>query len=96
MGITPEDLTSINYDELISTYLQLVTTRDNLDVNEIGTQNTFISNCTGDAITEINGCISVFDQICRNINTLYLKSEAYVWKVKENYQQCENDNSVDN
>ena len=54
--------------------------------------STFITNCTGDAITQINACISEVDQLGSAIDSLYDSTSAYLTRVHKNYCAAEANN----
>ena len=53
----------------------------------------FLTNCSGEALGELNGCISGFDSMMSNMNALYSATSQYLHKANYNINLCEADNT---
>lgn len=71
---------------------------DNFDsqmqANHIDYEDTFFHSCSGEAIAELNACISCFDTLISNVNSMYSATSGYLHKANYNINLCEETNSV--
>ena len=60
--------------------------------NQVTTKPELLTNSKGDAITEINNCLTGYDYFRSNVNTLYKSTMNYLQKAYNNLNSCEADN----
>ena len=65
------------------------------DDNQVTVKPEQFTKSKGDAITEINGCLSGYDYFRSNVNTLYKSTMRYLQKAYNNLEACEADNTAD-
>ncbi len=63
--------------------------------NQVTTKPELLTNSKGDAITEINNCLTGYDYFRSNVNTLYTSTMNYLQKAYNNLEACEADNTAD-
>ncbi len=61
--------------------------------NQVTTKPELLTNSKGDAITEINNCLTGYDYFRSNVNTLYKSTMSFLQKAYNNLEACEADNT---
>lgn len=61
--------------------------------NHLDYEQCFLTNCSGDAIGELNACVVGFDSMMSNMNNLYSATSQYLHKANYNINLCEANNA---